>query len=93
MEQPIDMICVCTTDGNITPLRFRIFREDTLAQTAAVTQVVSCKPVQYIGIECMEYLCIAKLGEHEKPCVLRYVLRSHSWFLVEKSPVKRSYLF
>lgn len=93
MERPIDMICVCACDGSMTPLRFRLLGSDQLAQTAAVTQVVSCKPVQYIGIECMEYLCLAKLGEQECPCVLRYDFRSHSWFLVEKPPVKRCYHF
>lgn len=93
MEQPIDMICVCASDGSLTPLRFRIFPKDQLAQTAAVTQVISCKPMRYIGIECVEYLCIAKLGEQEKPFTLRFDVRSHSWFLVEKTPIKRSYLF
>lgn len=91
MEQPIDMICVCASDGSMTPLRFRVIRNDLPAQTAAVTQVVSCKPVRYVGIECVEYLCMARLGEREYPYYLRFDVRSHSWFLVEKSPTKRSY--
>lgn len=92
MELPIDMVCVCSADGGITPLRFRIFRAEQLPQTAAVTQVISSKPICYVGMECIEYLCNARLGEHEQPFLLRYALRTHSWFLVEEAPPpKRAY--
>lgn len=92
MELPIDMICICGSDGDIKPLRFRFAGTDRALQTAAVIQVISSKSVHFVGIEGIDFLCIAKIGAQESTCTLRYLLRSHNWTLIQNtSPGKRSY--
>lgn len=86
MELPIDMICVCGSDGDIKPLRFRFAGADRTLQTASVMQIISSKSIQFIGIEGIDFLCIAKIGTQESTCILRYLLRSHSWALVQNAP-------
>lgn len=86
MNLPIEMICVCSSDGSITPLRFRLEDERKCLQTVAVTRVISCKPIEYVGIESIEYLCMAKIGGHERLYALRYSLRTHRWSLLIKGP-------
>lgn len=92
MEMPIDMICVCGSDGDIRPLRFRFPGSDRELKTAAITQVISSKSIQYVGIEGIDFLCMAKIGAQESTCILRYLLRSHSWTLIQTAPPsKRTY--
>ena len=92
MELPIDMICICESAGDIKPLRFRFIGTDQVLQTAAVTQILSSKSVQFVGIEGIDFLCIVKIGTQESVCVLRYLLRSHSWALIrDASCGKRTY--
>ncbi len=79
MNLPIEMICVCGPDGNLTPLRFRMEDEEHCMQTVVISQVLCSKPIQYVGIEAIQYLCKAKSGEKEHLFELRYTLKTHAW--------------
>lgn len=78
---PVEMICVCGTDGAIKPIRFRM--EDTACrlQTIAIEQIVSSKPLQYAGVEMLQYLCKATFAGQEKLFEIRYTVRTHRWTL------------
>ena len=81
MNLPIEMICVCAADGELTPLRFRMEDEDHCLQTVVISQVLCCKPIQYVGIDAIQYLCKAVCEEKERLFELRYTLKNHAWSL------------
>lgn len=75
----IEMISVCGSDGKLTPIRFRMEREDQSMQVVPILQVMCCNPVQYAGIDALQYLCKGKVNEQEKMFELRYTLKTHCW--------------
>ncbi len=81
MNLPIEMICVCSADGNLIPLRFRMEDEDHCLQTVVIEQVLCSKPIQYVGVEAIQYLCKAKNEGKERLFELRYTVKSHAWTL------------
>lgn len=83
MNLPIEMISVCGVDGALTPLRFRLEDETHCLQTVAITRVISCKPIQYAGIDALQYLCKAVTDGRERLFELRYTLRTHCWTLFQ----------
>ena len=54
---PVDVISLCSADGQMRPLRFRM--EDTQHQLLRVDidEVISSKDIQYAGIEAKIFLC------------------------------------
>lgn len=81
MRLPIEMICVCGADGALTPLRFRMEDEEQCLQTVVISQVLSRKMIQYVGIESIQFLC---KGEHygaERLFELSYLIRTHTWIV------------
>ena len=81
MNIQIEMISVCSADGQITPLRFRLEDEENCLRTVAISQVMCAKPIQYAGIDAIQYLCKAVLEERERIFELRYTIRTHRWCL------------
>ena len=79
---PIDVISVCTADGEITPIRFRIETEENGLQRVDIAKVVSRKDIWCYGIESKIYLCKVQEGEYMRMYELRYSIRSHRWSLV-----------
>ncbi|MBQ7872300.1 MAG: hypothetical protein IJ357_09185 [Oscillospiraceae bacterium] len=79
MSLQIEMISVCGTDGKLTPLRFRMEGEDQCLQTVPITQIVCAKPIQYAGIDAIQYLCKAQVEGREKLFELRYTIATHRW--------------
>lgn len=85
MEQkicPVDVISVCSASGDIRPLRFRMEDESHQLLRVDIDEVVSCKEVQYVGIEAQIFLCRATVGEKKKLFELKYTIRSHTWCLL-----------
>ena len=60
---PIDVISVCSADGNIRPLRFRMENEEHQLIRVDIDEVISVKQVQYIGIEAYVFLCRATVQQ------------------------------
>ncbi len=87
MEQntfPVDVISVCSASGEIRPLRFRLEDEAHRLLRIDIDEVISCKSIQYVGIEAQVFLCRAVIGEREAIFELRYTLRSHRWCLLRR---------
>ena len=83
MEQmPIDVIAVCTADGQIRPLRLRMEDEQKQMIRVDVEEVVSTKQVTYVGIEAQIFLCRATLWGREWLFQLKYTFRSHMWWML-----------
>ena len=62
----VEMISVCSADGRLTPIRFRMEGEDQEMQVVPILQVMYCNPIQQAGIDALQYLCKAKVREQEK---------------------------
>ena len=79
---PVDVISMCSADGNIRPLRFRMENEAHQLIRVDIDEVLSMKPVQYVGIEAKIFLCRATMDGRQTLFELRYMIRTHNWCLM-----------
>lgn len=87
MEQhtcPVDVICICSANGDIRPLRLRMEDEKHQLLRVDIDEVISSKPIQYVGIEAKIFLCRATVEGKKWLFELRYTIRSHSWCFLRK---------
>ena len=81
-NQPVDVISVCSAAGEIRPLRLRMEDEQHQLLRIDIDEIISCREVQYVGIEAQIFLCRATVCEKEAVFELKYTIRSHSWCLL-----------
>ena len=81
---PVDVISMCSANGDIRPLRFRMEDEDHQLLRIDIEEIVSSKPIQYVGIEAHIFLCRATVKGKSTLFELRYTIRSHNWCLLRK---------
>ena len=87
MEQkirPIDVISVCSADGELRPLRFRMEDETHQLMRVDIDEIISMKPIQYVGIEAYIFLCRAVVQGKKWLFELRYTIRTHTWCLLRR---------
>ena len=78
---PVDVICMCSAGGEIRPLRFRMEDENHQLLRIDIDEVISMRPIQYVGIEAQLFLCRAMVEGKQWLFELKYTIRSHSWCL------------
>ena len=83
-NRPVDVIAVCSADGSIKPLRLRMEDEDHQLLRIDIEEVISCKQIQYVGIEAHVFLCRATVRGKESVFELKYTIRSHNWCMMRK---------
>ena len=49
-NQPVDVISVCSANGDIQPLRLRLEDEEHQLLRVDILEIISMKPVQFVGI-------------------------------------------
>ena len=81
---PVDMISMCSANGEIRPLRFRLEDENHQLLRVDIDEVISCRMVQYVGIEAQIFLCRATVEESQWLFELKYTIRSHSWQFIRR---------
>lgn len=81
---PIDVISVCSANGDIRPLRFRMEDENHQLLQVNIDEVISSKEIQYAGIEAHIFLCKATVRDRQWLVELKYTIRSHNWCLHRK---------
>ena len=87
MEQnicPVDVISMCSANGQIRPLRFRMEDESHQLLRVDIDEVISCRKIQYVGIEAQVFLCKAFVNGKQWLFELKYTIRSHCWCLLRK---------
>lgn len=87
MEQqicPVDVISVCSADGKIRPLRFRMEDDARQLLRVDIDEIISVKEIQYVGIEAFVFLCRATVQESKWLLELRYTVRTHTWCLLRR---------
>lgn len=75
----VDVISVCSAGGEIRPLRLRMEDEAHQLLRIDIDEVISMKPVQYVGIEAQIFLCRATVQGKEWMFELKYTIRTHRW--------------
>jgi hypothetical protein len=75
---------MCSADGDIRPLRFRMEDGEHQLLRVDIDEVISRKQIQYVGIEAYVFLCSANVQGRKTLFELRYTIRSHSWCLLRK---------
>ncbi len=78
-NKPVDVISVCTANGEIKPLRLRMEDEQHQLLRIDIDEVISVKPIAYVGIEAQIFLCKAQVRGKQWLFELKYTIRSHSW--------------
>ena len=81
---PVDVISVCSADGQIRPLRFRMEDENHQLLRVDIDKIISCRHIQYVGIEAQVFLCKASVKGKQWLFELKYTIRSHCWCLLRK---------
>lgn len=87
MEQkiyPVDVISVCSASGDIRPLRFRIENDQHDLLRIDIDEVISMKPVQFVGIEAQIFLCRATVNGKQWIFELKYTIRTHTWCFMRR---------
>ena len=83
-NHPVDVISMCSADGEIRPLRLRMEDEEHQLLRIDIDEIVSMKPVQFVGIEAQIFLCKAFVKGKEWLFELKYTIRSHCWCLFRR---------
>lgn len=78
-NQPVDVISVCSANGDIQPLRLRLEDEEHQLLRIDILEVISMKPIQFVGIEAQIFLCKAMVKGKEWLFELKYTIRTHNW--------------
>lgn len=82
--QPVDVISMCSASGDIRPLRLRMEDEDHQLLRVDIEEILSCKEVQFVGIEAKIFLCRATVQGKRWLFELRYTIRTHNWCLLRR---------
>ena len=84
VNMPVDVISMCSADGQIRPLRLRMETEDHRLMRVDIDEIISSKPIQYVGIEAQLFWCRAMVEGRKWLFELKYTIRTHSWCLTRK---------
>lgn len=82
MEQkacPVDVISVCSADGEIRPLRIQMEDEERQLLRVNIEQVISTEEITHVGAEAKIFLCRATVWDRKWIFRLKYSIRSHAW--------------
>lgn len=77
--RPVDVISVCSADGDIVPLRLRVEDEQQQKIRIDVEEIVKRTEIPYVGVEATVYLCRATVHGHPWLFELKYSFRAHTW--------------
>ena len=83
-NQPVDVISVCSADGEIRPLRLRMEDEQHQLLRIDIDEIISIRTVQFVGIEAQIFLCRAVVNGAQCLFELKYTIRTHSWCLYRR---------
>lgn len=83
-NRPVDVISMCSANGDIRPLRLRIEDEQHQLLRIDIDEIISIKQIQYVGIEAQVFLCRATVEGRNWLFELKYTIRTHSWCLQRK---------
>ena len=78
-HSPVDVISVCTAEGEIRPLRLQFQDDQQQLFRVNIHEIVSKTEIEYVGVEAVVFLCRAWVAGREWLFELKYSIRSHNW--------------
>ena len=83
-NKAVDVISMFSADGEIRPLRLRMEDEEHQLLRIDIDEIISMKPIEYVGIEAQLFLCKDVFKGNECVFELKYTIRTHSWCLFRR---------
>lgn len=80
----VDMISLCSADGQVLPLRFRVKNAVGELVRVDIDEIVSKKEIPYVGVEAYTYVCRATSGQRRLMVELKYYVRAHTWYVLDQ---------
>ena len=80
---PVDVISVCSSCGELRPLRLRVEDESRQLLQVNVEEIISVKDITHVGAEAHIYLCKAMVWDRKWTFELKYMIRRHTWYLLK----------
>ena len=80
----VDMISLCSADGQVYPLRFRVENDIGELIRVNIDEIIDRKEIPYIGVESYTYLCRVSAQQHRFVVELKYYIRSHTWYVLSQ---------
>ena len=62
LNMPLEMIAVCSPDGELSPARFRLETESGERVTVRIRQIRRREEIRLMGVESIRFDCLALLG-------------------------------
>lgn len=81
---PVDVISVCSADGDIRPLRLQMIDEERQLMRVNIEQILSTEEIEHVGAEAKIFLCRATVWDRKWLFELKYTFRSHCWCILRK---------
>ncbi len=81
---PVDVISVCSSKGEILPLRVQLKDRDHQLIRINVDQVLSSRQIEHVGAEAQIFQCRATVWDRKCIFELKFSFRSHTWHLLGK---------
>ena len=83
-NKAVDVISMFSADGEIRPLRLRMEDEEHQLLRIDIDEIISMKPIQFVGIEAQVFLCKSIVQGKEWLFELKYTIRTHTWCILRK---------
>lgn len=80
----VDVISVCSANGEIRPLRLQLMDEEHQLIRVNIESVVKCEEIIHVGAEAKIFLCRATVWGQKWLFELKYSIRPHTWSLVRR---------
>jgi hypothetical protein len=81
VAKPIEVISVTDTKGNITPLRFKIAKEDESNQVIKIDKIIDRTQEKLAGNLMIIFNCQSLIGNLEKRYEIKYDFKTCRWIL------------
>lgn len=78
-SRPVDVISVCSADGQIRPLRLQLEDENRQLLRINIERIMDVKDISHVGIEGQIFRCRATVWEKVWIFELKYTFRNHTW--------------
>lgn len=83
-KRPVDVISVCSADGQIRPLRLQFMDDQRQLMRIHIDDVVSVQEITHVGAEAHIFTCRARIFDRNAVFELKYAIRSHCWCLLRR---------
>ncbi len=80
LMKTVDMICLSTSEGAITPLKFR-FKEGDQSTTIRIDRIIERKEEKLAGNRMLVFTVQSTLNGIERVFEMKYEIQSLKWYL------------